>query len=847
MSTNTATNFDIFELSKRFKDEETRFTFLLDVLNSIYENTEEEHKKRAIKTLVTQIIELYSHETSRFRSDPRLLRAWDLLGKTSNTLGYDVVMKKLDDLGYFKSSIEFYTLWATYLVAQKDRITFEKIHARVYQLFHKNKNIVDMFSEFAKKIGPRVVHDEDVTENVFGKLSGTPVVRPPLAVVNEESERTSSHSSSMSTVRGASSISQESLHRSVDSTSRSNSISTARSAASQESQKSVDENNTFVVDPSPQKTTSSKSSSSSTSVVSKPPAANYSFTTHLYRNACDAFGETLPLSQEVHEQHPPAPIQSTVNGNNKDFSVFVEEEEEPMDTRQVPSAPVPSRVSPVAQDSPVLKKSRNRRDSDNEIDPGYDNPFGDVGDFRKSFMPPKNVFDDKVIDDPTISGLNKQSSTRASSTPTSCGRSTVPTFEVSPTASFPLASNAEENKPFTFAPVVSVTKPASPPKRTSVPPLSDVISRMSIAPPLDDLDATTHDITIMPEVDIKAGTINPWSEGERSNVLQKAPPMVEQHEFLTSKCPSFTAKGATVNLGGETFKILKFIAQGGFARIYKTQGEDGKKYAIKLEMPSCPWEVYICKSLSCRLPQEMQPFVMSIRDAFIFSNASAIVYDYYPMKTLLDLANSYKQDSTSMDGMLVAFVGVQIAEILNYVHQAKIIHADIKPDNFVIVDQMSSDLPNLQYMKPFVKLIDWGRAIDMSYYPHQTFKGRAGTNGFDCHEMQEGRPWTYQTDFFGYVGTMHVLMFNTYMKTFYHGSRSVYIFTEQLKRRYPLCETWTSIFREFLNIPSCDAIPSWEKVVVQLKQDLEDFATEDVTAWRRAVDRCNAILRKTID
>uniref|UniRef100_A0AC34FTE7 Protein kinase domain-containing protein n=1 Tax=Panagrolaimus sp. ES5 TaxID=591445 RepID=A0AC34FTE7_9BILA len=200
------------------------------------------------------------------------------------------------------------------------------------------------------------------------------------------------------------------------------------------------------------------------------------------------------------------------------------------------------------------------------------------------------------------------------------------------------------------------------------------------------------------------------------------------------------------------------------------------------------------------------------------------------MKTLLDLSNCYKQEKTTMDGMLVAFVGIQIAEILNYVHQAEIIHADIKPDNFVIVEQMSPELPHLQYIKPFVKLIDWGRAIDMSFYPDQTFKGRAGTNGSDCHEMQEDRPWTYQIDYFGYVGTMHVLIFGMYMETFYHATRKVYAFTEQLKRRYPLCETWTKMFRDFLNIPSY----------------LEDFATEDVCAWRRAIDKCNSILCQSV-
>lgn len=52
-------------------------------------------------------------------------------------------------------------------------------------------------------------------------------------------------------------------------------------------------------------------------------------------------------------------------------------------------------------------------------------------------------------------------------------------------------------------------------------------------------------------------------------------------------------------------------------------------------MPPCPWEVYICDALQRRLPKDFLPFVMDIRDAYIFSNASAIIYDYYPCGTLL--------------------------------------------------------------------------------------------------------------------------------------------------------------------------------------------------------------------
>lgn len=37
-----------------------------------------------------------------------------------------------------------------------------------------------------------------------------------------------------------------------------------------------------------------------------------------------------------------------------------------------------------------------------------------------------------------------------------------------------------------------------------------------------------------------------------------------------------------------------------------------------------------------------------------------------------------------MDGLMVALLGTQIASILEEIHRADIIHADVKPDNFVI-------------------------------------------------------------------------------------------------------------------------------------------------------------------
>lgn len=154
---------------------------------------------------------------------------------------------------------------------------------------------------------------------------------------------------------------------------------------------------------------------------------SYSNCLIFFRNACNAFGETLPLSQELPEQLALGTFQPVISSNDKDFSVFTDE---PSIFTKNPSTPVASvRISDAyVRDSPATKRARNRCDSDEEIE--CDNPFGDVAVFNKPGAPAKVYDFDK--DDVTVAALNKQTTSRASSTPTG-GRSTIPTFEVSPT------------------------------------------------------------------------------------------------------------------------------------------------------------------------------------------------------------------------------------------------------------------------------------------------------------------------------------------------------------------------------------------------------------------------------
>ncbi|KAK9872882.1 hypothetical protein WA026_020236 [Henosepilachna vigintioctopunctata] len=256
--------------------------------------------------------------------------------------------------------------------------------------------------------------------------------------------------------------------------------------------------------------------------------------------------------------------------------------------------------------------------------------------------------------------------------------------------------------------------------------------------------------------------------------------------------PRLSGKKETLFFGQDQFLVEKVLGKGTFGTVYKALDlKQGKNVALKYQKPANKWEFYICREIQTRLRSNpLRERFMDVSSGYFSEQASILVYAFMPHGSLLDLANQVKiKTGKTMQECLCFYFCIQMLRIVEAMHQVKIIHADIKPDNFLI--QLTPD-NSIE-----LQLIDFGCSIDMSLYPPNTaFTRKVTTESFICCEMQENKPWNYHTDLFCIAATTHVLLFDKYIEL--QKKYDAWSIKEKFPR-YMKSDLWNKFFNTLLN------------------------------------------------
>ena len=284
-------------------------------------------------------------------------------------------------------------------------------------------------------------------------------------------------------------------------------------------------------------------------------------------------------------------------------------------------------------------------------------------------------------------------------------------------------------------------------------------------------------------------------------------------------------------LGDEAFHLIGAAGAGADAVVFEGErdaaaggddsddgGDSRSAFALKVQRASlATWEWVVSERLARRVPAWAAPGFVRLSAVHLVggegSGGAAVasarvgvaVMPFGEHGTLQDALNSYLRVGERMDEVLVMYYAVELLRVVESLHAAGFLHADIKPDNVLLRNggdawrDWAGRRPGC-WREKGVALIDFGCAVDLAQYdPRVAFVGDVQTEGFRCAEMVEGRPWTFQCDTHQVAATVHALLHGKYMRVVQ--GPGGYAPAEPLKR-YWRRDLWTNFFAQLLNAPT---------------------------------------------
>lgn len=284
-----------------------------------------------------------------------------------------------------------------------------------------------------------------------------------------------------------------------------------------------------------------------------------------------------------------------------------------------------------------------------------------------------------------------------------------------------------------------------------------------------------------------------------------------------------------LELDRSVFSVREKLGEGGFGAVFRVvelldgeqdEDEDLVQTALKVESPANLWEFFILHLIHSRIAKSVRKSVIRSHRLYAYKDESHMLVDYCDQGTLLNAVNHAQEAGVGPAGgglgfeeVVAMFFTVELSRVLEGFHDAGFLHGDFKIDNCLLrLDEVAGGARNWcgtyrsdgsgGWSSKGVCVIDFGRTIDLRQYADgQSFSTKWTTDKHDCPEMMQGRPWTYQPDYYGLACCAHVLLFGRYLETasMEDTSAGVRYAVKEPFKRYHQAALWSRFFDILLN------------------------------------------------
>ena len=346
---------------------------------------------------------------------------------------------------------------------------------------------------------------------------------------------------------------------------------------------------------------------------------------------------------------------------------------------------------------------------------------------------------------------------------------------------------------------------------------------------------------------------NPFDDKLIESLLDDLDEPLERRKgfFVINKnLPKIKEANTKLCIGNDKFIVCDLKDEGNYAKVYASQLESicdevtgystamseiefNKWFALKISKPANRWEFYICDEVHRRRERipgpDIELSIMMASPAAIYRDASVLVDELCQNGTLMKVVNLYKKNKKSFPKSMTAFFALELLLILKQIHACQIIHADVKPDNVLVLNfPTKEEVLNVDRRTCSLKIIDFGRGIDMSLFPEKTaFTHFIETKGSACPEMHDKKAWTYEPDWYGFLDCLHIMIFQEYIDVIKEHNR--WILPKKVNKRTHLKEIWEPLFDALLNLDQTEnkaCPPVVDETIEQLKAYTKEHLDE---------------------